>query len=98
MGAPVDTSVIVPGVGDATAWATGETRVLNGLSLATVGRRAEQRRLNAFDFVAVAVDVLHGRDSVAKCVLHDINGDGLDAVGQLEFEVLHGWFRVLCVL
>jgi hypothetical protein len=66
VGAPVDSSVIVPCFGDAATGARCEAGVLNrGGGHAAVARRAIQWRLNGFDFVPVTVDVFHKGDGIA---------------------------------
>lgn len=96
MGRSVDSSVIVPGFGNAATGAGGEAGVLTGSgvhSLAGVGWGVEHGRLNRVDSVAVAIDVVHKVNGVAERIFHHVNGDGLDAVGESETEVTHG---VLC--
>ena len=62
----MDTSVIVPWGGDATAGAAGEPAILNDRGrLAALTRGAEEGRLNALDLVAVTVDRLNKTDGVA---------------------------------
>ena len=62
----MDSSVIVPRLGDAAARACGETRIfLNGLCLAALSRSTEEGRFDGLDFVAITVDVLDSGDGVA---------------------------------
>lgn len=93
---PCATSVVVPSLGDAATGTAGETRILNGLSLATVGRGTVERGFDRVDRVAVAIDVLNQRDGVIQCVLHHVHGHELNAIGESETEVTHGVF-VCCV-
>ena len=90
---PCDTSVIVPCFGDAATGAAGEPAILNGGSLATIGRGTVERRLDRVDSVAVAVDVLDRVDRVVQRVLHNVDANLINAVSQGELEVTHG---VLC--
>ena len=62
---PCASSVIVPCLGDAATGAARKPAILNGGSLATVGRGAIHGRFDRVDRVAVAVDVLDRVDGVA---------------------------------
>ena len=91
MGAPVDSSVIVPCSGDAAVRAGGEATVFHhGGRLATVCRWTIQGGFNGVDRVAVAIDVIHKVDGIVQCVFHHVNGDEISSVGQGELKVTHG--------
>ena len=94
----MDTSVIVPSVGDAATGATGEPAILNGGRLATVCRWAVHGRFDRVDRVAVTVEILNQGDGVIQRVLHHVHGGLIDAVSEGEAEVGHVVLCVLCVL